>query len=342
MKRFLFLALALALLVGLTLGTLHATAGAKPALPQSILLLTSEGAQTDSSALAETLARYAQERDLQLRSFQIATGDGQLDALADSLQTTPRVVICLGGELADLVFTAQSRYPELPFLLLDAEPRRALDGVYETQTNTHALRFDEGQQGFLLGYAAVMDGGRKLGFLGSTAAPAQRRYGYGFMQGAEAAAQRLSLPTGAISLHYRYEALDAKAVAARRDAWYAAGVSTIFCSAPQSALLQSKEGTTLLAATKDYGGAAYRALLALEENEGLWPPARAGCTALEGLSQSAISLVGTEGAWPSQSPGEYRALCTRLITGEEALDPAINRERFPLAPHCSLIDEGEA
>ena len=50
-------------------------------------------------------------------------------------------------------------------------------------------RFQEDQAGFLAGYAAVKDGYTKLGFMGGMAVPAVIRFGYGFVQGAEFAAE---------------------------------------------------------------------------------------------------------------------------------------------------------
>ena len=57
--------------------------------------------------------------------------------------------------------------------------------------NVFCVTFKEEEAGYLAGYAAVKDGFTKLGFLGGMAVPAVIRYGYGYVQGADAAAQEL-------------------------------------------------------------------------------------------------------------------------------------------------------
>jgi len=55
--------------------------------------------------------------------------------------------------------------------------------------NCYCITFKEEQAGYLAGYAIAKDGKTKLGFLGGMAVPAVIRYGYGFVQGADAAAR---------------------------------------------------------------------------------------------------------------------------------------------------------
>ncbi len=54
------------------------------------------------------------------------------------------------------------------------------------------MLYQEEQAGFLAGYAAVMDGYTKLGFLGGIDVPAVMRYGYGYVQGCDYAVQELN------------------------------------------------------------------------------------------------------------------------------------------------------
>ena len=58
--------------------------------------------------------------------------------------------------------------------------------------------------GFLAGYAAVKDGMTKLGYMGGMAVPSVVKYGYGFVQGAEYAAQERGMADGSIELMYNY------------------------------------------------------------------------------------------------------------------------------------------
>lgn len=49
-----------------------------------------------------------------------------------------------------------------------------------------SILYAEEQAGYLAGYAAVNEGYTQLGFMGGIAVPAVIRYGYGFIQGADA------------------------------------------------------------------------------------------------------------------------------------------------------------
>ena len=76
--------------------------------------------------------------------------------------------------------------------------------TYETKTNVANVKYAEEQSGYLAGYAAVKDGYTKLGFMGGMAVPAVQAFGYGYLQGAEAAAADLGLADGAITVTYHY------------------------------------------------------------------------------------------------------------------------------------------
>jgi len=68
-------------------------------------------------------------------------------------------------------------------------------------SNMINVTFAEEISGFLAGYAAVTDGYRQLGFLGGTKKSAVIRYGYGFIQGANYAANALDT---SVSMKYWY------------------------------------------------------------------------------------------------------------------------------------------
>ena len=96
--------------------------------------------------------------------------------------------------------------------------------------NAVGVLYAEDQAGFLAGYAAVMDGYKVFGFMGGMAVPAVVRFGYGFIQGVEYAADRLGLPAGSTSVNYYYTG-DFKAtpdVQNRAAAWYRDGIEVIF------------------------------------------------------------------------------------------------------------------
>ncbi len=94
--------------------------------------------------------------------------------------------------------------------------------------NAVGIVYAEEQAGFLAGYAAVMDGSTKLGFMGGMAVPAVVRFGYGFVQGAEYAAKEMGLKDLVMNYHYTggFDATpEAQALAA---SWYNSGIEVIF------------------------------------------------------------------------------------------------------------------
>ena len=98
---------------------------------------------------------------------------------------------------------------------------------YDPTANVACLTFSEEQAGYLAGYAAVKDGYTKLGFLGGMAVPAVIRYGYGFVQGADAAAVELGTD---IEINYTYggQFYGTPETTAKMEGWYQAGTEVVF------------------------------------------------------------------------------------------------------------------
>ena len=62
------------------------------------------------------------------------------------------------------------------------------NNTYARAASMVSVVFAEEEAGYMAGYAAVKEGYTKLGFMGGQALPSVKRYGYGFVQGAAAAA----------------------------------------------------------------------------------------------------------------------------------------------------------
>ena len=87
---------------------------------------------------------------------------------------------------------AAAEFTDVSFVFVDGWAMTDADG--NPLTNTLGIAFQEEQCGYLAGYAAVKEGYTKLGFTGGGGGtnPACCRYGYGFVQGASAAAAELN------------------------------------------------------------------------------------------------------------------------------------------------------
>ena len=101
---------------------------------------------------------------------------------------------------------------------------------YYTEDNVYCCTYQEEISGYMAGYAAVKLGYKHLGFLGGMAVPAVTRFGYGYVQGADAAAKELGI-TNDVTVEYVcggqfYGDAD---ITAYMDTWYSSkGVEAVF------------------------------------------------------------------------------------------------------------------
>ena len=129
---------------------------------------------------------------------------GYLAAIDLAVTGGAKVVVTPGFLFEVPIYEAQSKYPDVKFILLDGAPHPADSFDPDIKENVASILYSDEQSGFLAGYAAVMDGMRNLGFMGGMPVPAVQAFGYGYLQGAEAAAEELGLDDGAIKAIYHY------------------------------------------------------------------------------------------------------------------------------------------
>ncbi len=108
-------------------------------------------------------------------------------------------VVCVGYLYGASLAWAAEQYPDIRFIAIDVT--QADIGTDAIPSNCYCITFKEEQAGYLAGYAIAKDGFTKLGFLGGMAVPAVIRYGYGYIQGIDAAAQETG---NAVEVNYFY------------------------------------------------------------------------------------------------------------------------------------------
>ena len=260
MKKVLSLAMVLTLTVALT-----AACGKKdPGTPgetdnkkngNELALVTDHGTINDKSfnqGSWEGLERYALENDKSHKYYQPAeaTTASYLETIGLAIRGGAKLIVCPGFKLSTAVFDAQTTYPDVKFIILDSQPSKGDDPAtadYTIKENVYAIYYAEEQAGYLAGYAAVMDGYTKLGFMGGMALPPVVRFGYGFAQGANQAATELGIDN--IDLMYHYTGtFDATPEAQTTAAsWYQNGTEVIFgCG--------GAVGNSVMAAAQDNNG----------------------------------------------------------------------------------------
>ena len=99
-------------------------------------------------------------------------------------------------------------------------------------SNVYCAVYQEELCGYMAGYAAVKLGYTHLGVLGGMAVPAVQRFGYGFVQGADAAAVELGIADQVV-MEYAYgnQFFGDADITAYMDNWYQTlGVQVVFAS----------------------------------------------------------------------------------------------------------------
>lgn len=171
---------------------------------------------------------YGEEKGISYKYYKPVekTTDAYLSAMELAIEGGAKIIVAPGFRFKEAMYVAQDTWPDMKFVLLDGIPS---DGNEDrTADNTVGIQYAEEQAGFLAGYAAVVDGYKNLGFMGGVATPAVVRYGYGFIQGAEAAAKELGV--SGVKMNYYYTGTfnatpETQTLAAT---WYQNGTEIIF------------------------------------------------------------------------------------------------------------------
>jgi basic membrane protein A len=163
-------------------------------------------------------------------------------AIAEGYNVIVMPGYAFGGTIAEV----SANYPEVKFIALDVAKGDLLEGGvalkgeaydynpdnwnltdYVYMDNVYCAIYQEELCGYMAGYAAVKLGYTKLGFLGGMAVPAVIRYGYGFVQGVDAAAKELNIN---VDMKYVYgnQFFGDADITAYMDTWYSNGTEIVF------------------------------------------------------------------------------------------------------------------
>ena len=257
------------------------------------------------------------------------------------------VIVCVGYLYGASLAWAAEQYPDVKFIAIDVTQGDI--GTDAIPSNCYCITFKEEQAGYLAGYAIAKDGKTKLGFLGGMAVPAVIRYGYGFVQGADAAAQELGQN---VEINYFYGGQfygDAN-ITSRMEGWYSNGTQVVFAcgggiytSAVEAALKSNgyvigvdvdqnyigvngvKDGSFaynpfITSAMKGLSAAVETALTDIEAGEWSEIAATNGNFGLE--DGDYIGLPTDDDSWNFESftKDEYEAVKAKIASGEIAVD----------------------
>ena len=173
-----------------------------------IALITDVGTIDDKSfnqGSWEGVVQYAIDNDKTFKYFQPTekSDAAYINSINLAIDGGAKIVVTPGFLFEGPIHTVQNQFPDVHFILLDGYPH-AGDYVPDISDNVIGILYAEEESGYLAGYAAVMDGMTELGFMGGMAVPAVQAFGYGYLEGAEDAAEELGLDDGAIRAIYHY------------------------------------------------------------------------------------------------------------------------------------------
>ncbi len=279
----------------------------------------------------EGVKKYADEKDITYNYYKPteASTAAYVEAIGLAVDGGAKVVVTPGYMFAPAVFEAQSLYPEVKFVLLDADPHTEDYGTFRIDKNVYAIYYAEEQSGFLAGYAAVIDGYTSLGFMGGMAVPAVVRFGHGFVQGAEVAAVELG-----VEVTVKYEYLNSFAPDAAHQTkaagWYSEGVEVIFAAAGGAGLSvmaaaeastgakvigvdvdQSNLSTTVItSATKGLTSSVYAALTDFYANA-----FKGGTIVTLDVVKNGVGLPADLSRFTTFNKAKYDAIYAKLVSG---------------------------
>ena len=202
MKKLVSLLLAVALAAGCLVGCGGETS------TYEIALITDKGNIDDKSfnqGAWEGVEAYAKKNNITHHYYkpEEASDEGYFNTIKLAVEGGAKVVVCPGYLFEVAVYNAQTEFPDVKFILLDGAPHTP-EYEYNTASNTACVMYAEEEAGYLAGYAAVVEGYTTLGFEGGMAVPAVAAFGYGYLQGIEAAANDLGLEDGSVKVFYHY------------------------------------------------------------------------------------------------------------------------------------------
>ncbi len=237
-----FLALILALVMALSLVACGEQKQPDPQKPDNsgdntettykVAMITDYGDITDQSfnqTTYEACKAFAEANGVDFQYFKPA-GDNTADRVAmieSAIDQGYNVIVMPGYAFGAAIAETAPNFSDVKFIALDVSAGDLGEG-FVVPANLYCAVYQEELCGYMAGYAAVKLGYKNLGFLGGMAVPAVQRYGYGFVQGVDAAAAELKLTDVKLNYAYGNQFFGDADITAAMDTWYAGGTEVVF------------------------------------------------------------------------------------------------------------------
>ena len=217
-----------------------------------VAMITDYGDITDQSfnqTTYEACKAFAEDNSIEFSYFRPA-GDNTADRVAmieKAVDEGFNVIVMPGYAFGGAIVEAAPEFPDVKFIALDVAAGDLLETAvakagetydytpenwdlnkYVDMSNVYCAVYQEELCGYMAGYAAVKLGYKNLGFLGGMSVPAVVRYGYGFVQGVDAAAADLGLTDVKVNYIYGGQFFGDADITAVMDTWYQGGTEVVF------------------------------------------------------------------------------------------------------------------
>ena len=216
-----------------------------------VAMITDYGDITDQSfnqTTYEACKQFADANGVEFKYYK-PTGDSTAERVASidqAIEEGFNLLVMPGYAFGGAIVEAAPEYPEVKFFALDVAKGDLLETAvanagesydynpdnwdldkYVDMSNVYCVVYQEELCGYMAGYAAVKLGYTKLGFLGGMAVPAVMRYGYGYVQGVDAAAKEMNIN---VEMKYVYggQFYGDGDITAVMDTWYNNGTEIVF------------------------------------------------------------------------------------------------------------------
>ena len=318
-----------------------------------VAMITDYGDITDQSfnqTTYEACQEFCKENEIEFNYFKPA-GDTTPDRVAmieKAIDDGYNIIVMPGYAFGGAIVESAPNYPDVKFFALDVAKGDLLETAvanageqydydadnwdlskYFDMSNVYCCVYQEELCGYMAGYAAVKLGYTKLGFLGGMAVPAVIRYGYGFVQGADAAAKDMDIT---VDINYIYGGLfyGTADITARMDTWYANGTEVVFACGGgiyTSAVDAAKkvDGAKVIGVDVDQAGVIAKYAAGGEENADAYLDLTV-TSAMKGLypaTYDTLNDIINNGNWANY----VGKIATLGLVGE---DPTLNYVQIPM------------
>lgn len=305
--------------------------------PGIALLISAAGTLDDRSfnqACWQGVQDFAADTGLPFSYYQPVedTVEAQRTIADTAINAGAEFVIINSDQFKAAAYYMINDHPDVTFIIFDTVPIDE-EGNEVLTDNILAIQFKEHEATFIAGYAAVVDGFRKLGFMGGQAVPAVVRFGYGFVAGADAAAADLGLTDVEMLYNYSGDFKPTPENQARAASWYQGGTEIIHVAAgPMGASVfaaaeqndgfvigvdsdQAAESDTIItSAIKDLANVTYNSLQSWYDGtfEG-------GKIVVYGAAEGGVGLPWESTKFENFTKEDYESLLERISNDEDGI-----------------------